>query len=166
MIIGYNNKIIGNHGNMYTYHEPPTPPDEVTIGTQTWKISYLAIDDGQGEIDYNETTGLYYYTPASAIRVAATVNGWHLPTRDEINTLRSYIGTQNHADIISVEDGGTDIYGLGLRLAGLKYGPYSYIGTYGYLMTTTYGWLFGLSTGQWYNSSVRQGNIRLVKDAT
>ena len=156
---------VGNFKPIKDIIVPEPVLDEVTIGTQTWKTSYLAIDDGKGEIDYNETTGLYYYTTSSANRVANTIDGWHLPTTDEINTLLNYIGSQNKA-IISVDDGGTDIYGLDLRLAGMKYGGYGYIGTYGFIMTTTYLWMFGLNTSQYYNSSVRQGNIRLIKDAT
>jgi uncharacterized protein (TIGR02145 family) len=140
-----------------------TPPsDEVQIGNQIWKTTYLAIDDGQGEIDYNETTGLYYYTTASANRVASSIDGWHLPTKEELDTLRSNISS--NAGIISVNDGGTNIYGLDLRLAGMKYGGYGYIGTYGFIMTTTYLWSFGLSSSQYYSSSVRQGNVRLIKD--
>lgn len=77
---------------------PPPPPEEVTIGTQTWKIKNLAIDDGQGGI-YTHTVNYgqgdvveYYYTFAAANRVAATVQGWHLPSASEWNTLASAVG--------------------------------------------------------------------------
>lgn len=78
--------------------EPPTPTDEVTIGTQTWKNKNLAIDDGQGGI-YTQTVNYgqgnvteYYYTWAAAVRVAAAVQGWHLPSRTEWDTLATSVG--------------------------------------------------------------------------
>jgi uncharacterized protein (TIGR02145 family) len=77
---------------------PPPPPEEVTIGTQTWKIKNLAIDDGQGGI-YTQTVNYgqgdvveYYYTWNAAVRVAATVQGWHLPTKTELDTLATAVG--------------------------------------------------------------------------
>lgn len=161
----FNDKVLVNSANDKWLKKAAPPPFEVTIGNQTWKTVYLNIDDGQGGIDYNSDTGLYYYTPAAASRVAATINGWHLPSKDEVDTLIGYVGRSNMAKLISVDDEGTDDYGLGLRLAGMKYGPYSYVGTYGYLITTTYGYLFNSSYAQWYSSSVRQGNVRLIKDS-
>ena len=67
--------------------------DEVTIGTQVWKKHNLAIDDGGGGITI--ANGEYYYTQDAAIRVAATVNGWHLPSPAELTTLVTNAGGFN-----------------------------------------------------------------------
>lgn len=64
--------------------------DEVTIGNQVWKKSNLAINDGGGGITV--VNGEYYYTQNAAIRVASTVNGWHLPSPEEFNTLITNAG--------------------------------------------------------------------------
>jgi uncharacterized protein (TIGR02145 family) len=70
---------------------------EVTIGTQVWMLRNLDIDDGLGGIyapngnfgnvaDYG-----YLYIIEAAIRVAATIPGWHLPTAAEWQTFGIYI---------------------------------------------------------------------------
>lgn len=64
--------------------------DEVTIGNQVWKKHNLAINDNGGGITV--VNGEYYYTQDAAIRVAATVTGWHLPSPEEFNTLITNAG--------------------------------------------------------------------------
>ena len=105
----------------------PTEPtfDEVTIGSQTWMSKNLAVDDGQGGI-YTKTVNYgqgdvveYYYKWDAAVRVAATVSGWHLPTNAEWDTLANALGgsfragTKLKSTYGWYEDGnGTDNYGF------------------------------------------------------
>lgn len=185
----------------------PTPPgpsfDEVTIGTQTWMAKNLAIDDG-GEgiiiIDNVTANGLnmgtqYYYTYNAAIRVANSINGWHLPTRSEVETLLINMGYTidgfqegSGKDLKSTSGwrsdtwggNGTDIYGFtGLPVGWItnnsltstgEFAPYweAQSGGIGYypVLQLTYSDNYTV-----YNNGVGSPtdyycSIRLVKDAT
>lgn len=79
------------------------PADEVTIGGITWKTKNLAIDDGQGGI-YTQTVNYgqgnvveYYYTWAAAVRVAASIPGWYLPTTNDWDSLATAVGGSSTA---------------------------------------------------------------------
>lgn len=96
-IYTFNSKVLKNTANDKWLIKKPA--DEVQIGNQIWKIKNLAIDDGQGGI-YTQTVNYgqgdvveYYYTWAAALRVAASISGWHLPTGAEWDTLATTIGT-------------------------------------------------------------------------
>jgi uncharacterized protein (TIGR02145 family) len=99
-----NGQVLTNDGKWLKEKEGPGPgpsPEEVTIGTQVWTAKNLAIDDGgTGIIKVDNVTAngvnfgtQYYYTKTAAERIAATVNGYHLPTSSEISTFYSYIYT-------------------------------------------------------------------------
>ena len=60
-------------------------PKTIKIGNQEWMLENLAIDDGKGGIIV--WSGNHYYTWDAAMRVAAGVKGWHLPTRSECKDL-------------------------------------------------------------------------------
>lgn len=121
-----NGNILKINGNWINPHiEPePYPFDSVTIGTQTWMLKNLSIDDGQGGVyiaEHVEANGLnmgeqYYYTPSAAIRIANSIPGWHLPSKEEWQTLASYVGTNSASKLKSTSgwdnNNGTDDYGF------------------------------------------------------
>ena len=77
--------------------------DEVIIGTQTWMAKNLDIDDGLGGIyaynndENNVATYGRLYTWDAAVRVAASIDGWHLPSHAEWTTLTGYLGGESVA---------------------------------------------------------------------
>lgn len=86
-------------------------PDEVRIGTQVWKNTNLAVDDGGTGIARinNVTSGydgtnfgtLYYYTPTAAARVVANIQGYHIPTQADWNTLFDYVNANGDSGNIN-----------------------------------------------------------------
>ena len=135
-------------GSQKVYSSAPAIP-YVTIGNQIWTSKNLAIDDGQGGI-YTQTVQYdvyseeevveYYYTWAAAVRVAAAVQGWHLPTRAEWDTLASTVGTYPGTKLKSTygwtSGNGTDDYGFSVFPAGRRYSSsFSNFGSYAYFWT-------------------------------
>lgn len=104
------------------------PDDYVTIGTQVWKNANLAVDDGGAgivRVDNVTANGVnfgtqYYYTYDAAVRVAASISGYHLPTLDEWwYGLLTFVGTDaagakklNSTSGWSSNANGTDEYGF------------------------------------------------------
>lgn len=90
----YNNEVLTYSGNELSWSEPI----DVVIGTQTWMIKNIDIDDGQGgiyamQVTYDGiTTTQYYYTYDAAVRIANTIQGYHLPSPAEWQTLSDYVG--------------------------------------------------------------------------
>lgn len=107
-IYTFNNKVLKNSANdkWLTKKEAPAI-EEVTIGSQTWKVKNLAIDDGGTGItivDNVTANGVnfgtqYFYTWDAAIRVANSIEGWHLPSKAEWETLAAYVGGASVAGI-------------------------------------------------------------------
>lgn len=100
MAIYTTNNKIWKLDNKWINNPSVSPLDEVTIGTQTWKSKNLAIDDGGEGIEIRNigiVNGVdlgtqYFYTWDAAVRVANSIPGWHLPTKDEWITLALYVG--------------------------------------------------------------------------
>lgn len=119
------------------FPEEKSPFPTVTIGTQTWMSKNLAIDDGQGGI-YTQTVNYgqgnvveYYYNWNAAVRVAAAVAGWHLPSKSEWDQLANAIGGSSTA---------------GTKLKSTYGWDYSGNGTDDYSFSS-------LPAGQWYVDS-------------
>jgi uncharacterized protein (TIGR02145 family) len=113
----------------------PTPSDEVTIGTQTWKNSNLAIDDGGTGIGtYRYTydgvtqTG-YTYNYDAATRIASNIEGWHLATNSDWLTLIEYIsGSGTGSNKLACDN---------LRTTE-GWGTWNGLNTYGFNLTPNY----------------------------
>lgn len=78
-------------------------PDDVRIGTQVWKNVNLAVDDGgTGIVHVGTNFGtLYYYTPNAAARVVANIQGYHIPTQTDWNTLFDYVNANGDSGSIN-----------------------------------------------------------------
>ena len=124
-IYTYNGNVVKDSttGKWFTKPSGPGPGpsiEEVTIGTQTWMAKNLAIDDGgEGIAIINNN---YYYDRAAARRVAETVEGWHLPTADEVWTLFDNISGNAFNSLASTNSwtygGGTNSSGFNALALG------------------------------------------------
>jgi len=177
----FGNSVLG------TYIEEPPSFDEVTIGNQVWMSKNLAIDDGQGGI-YTQTVNYgqgdvteYYYTWAAAVRVTATIQGWHLPSTAEFDALATYIGSAPGKKLKSTygwneNRNGTDDYGFTAFPAGsLIAGSFYYLGSRACFWTTTdqssstYAYIRYFNTGTSmksdYSYKTDAFSVRLIKDS-
>lgn len=161
--------------------------DYVKIGNQTWMSKNLAIDDGQRGI-YTQTVNYgqgnvveYYYDWNAAVRVAATVQGWHLPTPAEWDALAETVGGSSTAGTKLkttygwTSGNGTDDYGFAAFPAGSQNsGSSDSLGSRAYFWTATersssyaYYRYFRTVASMYsnYNSKSRGYSVRLVKDS-
>lgn len=98
------------------------------IGNYVWNTANIQIDDGQSGIKWDKGSygaGViteHYYTQAAAQRIANSVQGWHLPTRDELYNLINTAGGEGQAStttkLLATVCGGTNNYGFGATYAG------------------------------------------------
>lgn len=168
---------------------PPQPSfDSVTIGSQIWMSKNLSIDDGLGGIatqtvNYGQGDVVeYYYTWDAAVRVAATVQGWHLPSQAEWGALatavggRSVAGTKLKSTIGWSSGNGDGSYGFAAFPAGERAssGTFYNLGSFAYFQTSE-----ELNTSQAYirrfntSASMLLGSdyksygfsVRLIKDS-
>jgi uncharacterized protein (TIGR02145 family) len=132
------------------FYEKSTTPDTyktVTIGDQTWMAenlnevtaaSWCYNDDNSNCAKYGR---LYTWDAA----MTACPVGWHLPSRDEWNTLVIAAGGDNAGTKLRAKspywDGeGTDDYGFSALPGGCHYPgqhPYDLVGSWGYWWTAT-----------------------------
>ena len=167
---------------------PPAPSfDSVTIGSQIWMSKNLAIDDGEGGI-YTQTANYgqgevteYYYTWDAAVRVAASLEGWHLPSQAEWNTLLSSVGgTFTAGTKLKSTYGwdnsknGTDDYGFAVFPSGIYInGSFIYLGGVAglwasteYSATKAYFASFGTNSDVTITNDRKTyaSSVRLIKD--
>lgn len=184
----YNDKVLKNAATDKWLKKKEVPTfDEVTIGTQTWMAKNLAInDDGAGISVINDVTAnnvnfgtQYYYTWDAAVRVANSIQGWHLPSKSEFEALSSYIGSGAGTKLKSTSgwqnnNNGTDDYNFtGLPVGFAPISQYSSQGYTLYMWTSTaYNetkyYYCSLTTGTGLSTGQQTGNIlysvRLIKD--
>ena len=98
---------------------------EVKIGNQTWMAENLNINDGGEGIYVKPKNGETYYTYEAAMRVAKSIEGWHLPSKKEWETLFTAVGgTFIAGDKLKSTSGwedngnGSDSYGFSALAAG------------------------------------------------
>lgn len=174
------NKILYNGAEVSLYFNgskiwPAGTPgfNEVTIGTQTWMAKNLAIDDGQGGI-YTQTVNYgqgnvveYYYTWDAAVRVAASISGWHLPSQNEWTILITAAGGTSNAgtkikSTYGWESGnGTDDFGFAAFPAGYKSNYFRVFGTQAYFWTSTE---YNLDDRYSYRSECSSDATKMITD--
>lgn len=184
----YNDKVLKNSANDKWLKKSEVPTfDEVTIGTQTWMAKNLAINDGGAGISViNDVTAnnvnfgtQHYYTWDAAVRVANSIQGWHLPSKSEFETLSSYIGSGAGTKLKSTSgwqdnNNGTDDYNFtGLPVGFAPISQYSGQGYSLYMWSSTaYNdtsyYHFALTLGTGLETGDQIGNVhysvRLIKD--
>lgn len=177
---------------VYQASAPAPSFDEVTIGTQTWMAKNLAIDDGGGGIYHEDNVSAngvnfgtqYYYNRDAAVRVANSIDGWHLPSLDELNTLITYCGGDTAATYKlkstygwNSANNGTDDYGFCALPVGDAYTSSCSVGSLSYFCSndtlwqqgTTYYYAKYISNSQnkfyqvYYSPSLKVP-VRLIKD--
>lgn len=128
-IYTHNNKIITlNDKWLETNDEPVYPFATVKIGNQLWMAENLAVDDGGEGISAPTFTinGVdfgtqYVYSYAAAVRVAATVDGWHLPTYSDFQTLAVTIGGSSDLSSSGRSANGASVTAKITSTSGWKY---------------------------------------------
>lgn len=153
--------------------DPPAPTLPVVLmpDGNYWTSVDLAIDDGQGGVStfgnvtvngYNFGTQ-YYYTHEAAMRIASNIQGYHLPTREEVSTLMNSISYNTYEISMKLRNTygwddyqGTDDYGFTVLPVGNKVYNYDSLEWTGY---TTHYWLYDDKTVE--DESTRFNNLSI-----
>lgn len=183
-----NNKLVKAGSKFFGFVTEPPKPDPfmpVQIGNQIWMSKNLAIDDGGSGISTqtvnygNGDVVEYYYTWDAALRVAESVDGWHLPSYSEWNALASYVGSNPGQKLKSTtgwsSGNGTDEFGFKGLPAGVYMPGYGSFGTKvgfwsstGYPGVDAYAYYRYLSTSNSFVSDAYYKtysfSVRLIKD--
>lgn len=166
---------------------------EIEIGNQIWADKNLDIDDGEGGIyayynnEANVATYGRLYTWDAAVRVADSIDGWHLPSDAEWQTLVDYLGGESVAGgklketgtthWTSPNAGATNETGFTALPSGYrnKAGTFNYIRGYGYWWSATeydatLAWYRNMNYNysnvfRTYNNKGVGFSVRLIKDA-
>jgi len=117
------------------------PFKTVQIGSQLWMAENLASGDGGSGIYTGNVINdgvsygtQYYYTLDAAIRVANTIDGWHVPDSGDWTTLKTYVGSASAATVLKTTAGwegtgnGLDTYGF----SALPVGYYNTVSSQSY----------------------------------
>lgn len=105
----HNGNLIQRGTNKFIYRnydEPEPVFPSVQIGNQIWMSENLQVDDGGEGIQVIQSViangyefgPQTYYTAEAAIRVASNIEGWHLPTPQEFDILKTYMESQGYTD--------------------------------------------------------------------
>lgn len=115
--------------------DPPFPYQTVQIGNQIWMAENLhEDDDGEGiktvqSVIANgyELGPQTYYTYEAAVRIANSIDGWHLPTLAEWQELQTYFDSRaaNARSTTGWESNGTNTLGLNIQPVG-RFDPYNW----------------------------------------
>lgn len=133
---------------------PPTIPVVLMPDGNYWTSVDLDIDDGQDGVSrfgnvtvngYNFGTQ-YYYTHEAAMRIASNIQGYHLPTIQEVTTLMNSVGGSSYDISLKLRNTygwddyqGTDDYGFTVLPVGNKVYNFDSLEWTGY---TTHYWLY------------------------
>lgn len=108
--------------------DPVFPYQTVQIGNQIWMAENLHEDDGNSGIETVQSViangyefgPQTYYTYEAAIRVANSIDGWHLPTLAEWQELQTYFDNRaaNARSTTGWQSDGTNTLGLNIQPVG------------------------------------------------
>ena len=154
----FNNTNVDVSGVFKYNYIDPVVGETVKIGNQIWmKYNLTAYNTGtslisQGIYSANNFGTQFYYTWDAATAIANKINGWHLPTQAEWNTLTSYIGSNAGSKLKSktgwaYNGNGTDAYGFNALPAGWCGGGFS---TVIYDVTSAAEWWINLPRDRTY----------------
>lgn len=152
-MISLNNLVIKSSNSikplaLFIPEDSPFPT--VQIGNQIWMSKNLEIDDGSAGITVVNNVNAnnvdfgtqYYYTWDAANRVANSIPGWHLPTKEEWQTLLNIDATTRA--FRSTE--GWNSGGNGTNISGMNIYPTGWVEPWG-----TTG-LWGTQSRMWSSS--------------